>query len=108
MVLLGIPVTALQWTAIILGIVRGSWWLLGVWAPVAIVYGVLASRYYFKNVAYLCPQCHEVFRPALKEAFFARHTPNTRRLTCVKCGHHGFCVEVWAGSEEAKNGQRRI
>ena len=51
MVLLGIPVAALQWAAIILGIVRRSWWLLGVWAPVAVVYGVAVSRYYFKNVA---------------------------------------------------------
>ena len=101
MVLFGIPVAALQWAAIILGIVRGNWWLLAVWVPVAVVYGVLASRYYFKNVAYLCPQCHKVFRPAIREAFFARHTPNTRRLTCTGCGHHGFCVEVWAGSEAA-------
>ena len=103
MVLLGIPVAALQWAAIILGIVRGSWWLLGVWAPVAVVYGVAVSRYYFKNVAYLCPQCHKVFRPAIREAFFARHTPNTRRLTCTNCGHHGYCVEVWAGSGAADN-----
>ena len=103
MLLTGIPAAALQWAAIILGIVRGSWWLLGVWAPVAVVYGVLASRYYFKNVAYLCPQCHKVFRPAIREAFFARHTPNTRRLTCTGCGHHGFCVEVWAGSEGTDN-----
>ena len=103
MVLFGIPVAALQWAAIILGIVRGDWRLLAVWAPLALIYGVSVSRYYFKNVAYLCPQCHEVFRPAIREAFFARHTPNTRRLTCTNCGHHGYCVEVWAGSEAADN-----
>ena len=103
MVLFGIPVAALQWAAIILGIVRGSWWLLAVWAPVALIYGIAVSRYYFHHVAYLCPQCHKVFRPAIREAFFARHTPNTRRLTCTACGHHGYCVEVWAGSEEADN-----
>ncbi len=104
MVLLGIPVTALQWVAIILGIVRGNWWLLAVWAPLAIIYGISVSRYYFHHVAYLCPQCHEVFRPAIKEAFFARHTPNTRKLTCTNCGHSGFCVEVWAGPEGKNHG----
>ena len=99
MLLAGLPVSVLQVAAIVLGIVRGSWWLLAVWAAVAIPYGVLASRYYYKNVAYLCPQCHEVFRPGFRQMFFARHTPNTRKLTCTRCGHDGFCVEVWGGSE---------
>lgn len=67
-----------------------------VWACVAIPYGIVISRYYFKNVAYICPQCHEIFKPAFKEAFFARHTPNTRKLTCPHCGHKGFCVETCA------------
>ena len=69
-----------------------------VWAIVAIIYGVTISRYYYRSVAYICPQCHEVFKPAFKEMFWARHTPKTRKLTCVKCGHHGYCVETWAGT----------
>ena len=67
------------------------------WALAAIPWGVLWSRYYFRHTAYICPQCHEVFRPTFKEAFFANHTPKTRKLTCVKCGHKGFCVETWGG-----------
>ena len=31
--------------------------------------GVLWSRYYYRHSAYICPQCHEVFRPLYKEAF---------------------------------------
>ena len=89
-----IPFTVFQWVAIILWIVKGLWWLFAIWAVIAIPYAVLASRHYFKNVAYICPQCHTVFQPAFKEAFFAWHTPVTRKLTCTCCGHHGFCVEV--------------
>ena len=99
MLLTGLPVSALQCFAIIRGIVTGRWWLLALWAAIAIPYGILWSRYYYKSVAYLCPQCHEVFKPAFREMFFARHTPNTRKLTCTCCGHNGFCVEVAAGQE---------
>ena len=96
MILTGIPVTALQWFSIIFWIVKGIWWPFVVWVLVAAVWGTVISRYYFSHVKYICPECHEVFKPKLKEAFFANHTPKTRELTCVKCGHHGFCVETWA------------
>jgi len=92
--LTGIPVTLLQWVSILLWIFTGIWWLFVVWACVAIPYGIVISRYYFKNVAYICPQCHEVFKPTFKKAFFARHTPNARKLTCPHCGHKGYCVET--------------
>ena len=90
----GLPITVLQWVSIILWITKGFWWLFVIWAVIAVPYGILISRYYFKRVAYICPQCHTVFRPTFKQAFFARHTPATRKLTCTCCGHHGFCVEV--------------
>ena len=103
MLLTGIPVSALQIAAIVLGITNGFWWLLAVWAVVAAVWGSLISAYYFKNVAYICPQCHEVFQPSLKEAFFAYHTPRMRRLTCPKCGKKSLCVEVFAEKKEKEN-----
>ncbi|MBE6989564.1 MAG: MerR family transcriptional regulator [Ruminococcaceae bacterium] len=99
MILTGIPVTALQWFSIIFWIVRGIWWPFALWVLVALVWGTLVSRYYFNHVKYICPKCHEVFKPTLKEAFWANHTPTTRKLTCTACGHKGFCVEVWGGDE---------
>ena len=100
MILTGIPVTALQWFSIIFWIVRGIWWPFVIWVLVAILWGILVTRYYFGHVKYICPECHEVFKPSLKDAFWANHTPTTRKLTCTACGHKGFCVEVWGGDNK--------
>ena len=101
MIITGLPVTALQWISIILWITQGLWWLFVLWALVAVVWGVWISVYYFRSVAYICPNCHKVFRPSLKEAFFAYHTPKMRRLTCPECNHKGLCIEVFADKEES-------
>ncbi len=99
MILTAIPLGILQWTAIILWITKGLWPLFVVWAIVAIPYAIMISLWYFKKVAYICPKCHEVFKPTFKQMFWANHTPNTRKLTCPHCGHRGFCVEVAAMSD---------
>ena len=97
MILTGAPITALQWASLFFLIVKGIWWPFALWVLVAAPWAVLGSRYYFNHVNYICPECHEVFKPTLKEAFWANHTPTTRKLTCTQCGHKGFCVEVWGG-----------
>ena len=97
MILTGLPLSLLQIASILLWIFKGIWWPFIIWVLAAIPWAVLWSRYYYRHTAYICPQCHEVFRPTFKEAFFANHTPKTRKLTCVKCGHKGFCVETWGG-----------
>ena len=104
MMLTGIPVTVLQWVSIVLWITHGLWWLFAIWACVAVPWGIVVSINYFKRVAYICPECHEVFRPRFKEVFWAYHTPKMRRLTCPKCGHKGLCVEVYAEKEDKNNG----
>ncbi len=100
MILTGIPVTALQWFSIIFWIVKGVWWPFVLWVVVAVSWGIWVSRYYFRHVKYICPECHEVFKPTLKEAFWANHTPTARKLTCPACGRKGFCVEIWGGEEK--------
>ena len=83
--------TALLW------VLKGIWWpFVFVGIPVMIAIGIWISRYYFNRVAYICPKCHSVFKPKFKEAFWANHTPTTRKLTCPECGHKGFCVETYA------------
>ena len=94
MLLTGLPISILQWGSIVLWALEGIWWPFVVWAVIAIPWGVIITRYYFKNVSYICPQCHEIFKPKSKEAFWASQTPTTRKLTCPKCGHKGHCVET--------------
>ena len=96
-ILPAIPLGILQCASILLWIIKGIWWPFAVWAVLVIPLTIWAVRYYYRNVAYICPQCHEVFRPAMKEMIFANHTPKTRKLTCTKCGHRGFCVETYGG-----------
>ena len=96
---IAVPIGILQWVSILLWILKGVWWPFLVWAALAIPYAVWASGWYFRRVAYICPQCHTVFKPTFREAFWARHTPAARRLTCTCCGHHGYCVEVAAEQE---------
>ena len=97
--LLGLPLVALQCAGILLWALEGIWWVFVLWAALAIPFAIFFSRYYYRHVAYVCPECHTVFRPTFREMFFASHTPKTRRLTCTSCGHKGFCVEVWGGDE---------
>ena len=100
LLLTGIPMALLEVTRIVLWIAAGVWWPFVLYLLLAVPYGVWGSRYYFRRVAYICPQCHAVFRPKFKEAFFARHTPSARKLTCTCCGYHGFCVETFGGDGE--------
>ena len=99
MVITGLPLSIYECFAIIFGLITGNWWPLLGYILIGIPYGVGISMYYFKQVVYICPECHTIFKPKLKEAFFANHTPTLRKLTCTHCGHHGFCVETY-GKEE--------
>ena len=99
MTLTAIPLGILQWSSIILWITKGIWWLFLVWLVACIPYTVWFSRWYFRKMAYICPQCHTVFQPSIKEGLWARHTYATRKLTCPSCGHRGFCVEIAAELE---------
>ena len=104
MILVGLPLNILQWASIILWITKGIWWLFLVWAVTAIVYIPIFVKWYFRKMAYICPQCHTVFQPSFKEGIWARHTYSTRKLTCPACGHHGFCVEVAAEADGESGG----
>ncbi len=103
MLLTGLPVTALQWVSIILWITKGLWWLFVLWVCVAICWGSAASILYYKRTAYICPECHEVFKAPFMETFRAYHTPKMRRLSCPSCGHRSLCLEVY-DKEEKKDG----
>lgn len=94
LLILGLPISFLQISGIILWVATGAWWLIALWAALGVPLGILLSCMYFRSVAYICPQCHETFQPNIREAIFANHTLFTRKLTCICCGHKGFCVET--------------
>ena len=98
--IVGLFMDVIEVGTFILGITKGIWipFLLGMIIVIALA--IWISKYYFENVAYICPECHEVFRPSFKQAFWAKHTPKTRKLTCIKCGYHGFCVETYKEEKE--------
>lgn len=98
----GLISEAFEIVTILLWVMKGIWWpFVFVGLPVMIGLCSWISWYYFTNVAYICPECHQVFRPKFKEAFWANHTPTTRKLTCSNCGHKGFCVETYGGKNES-------
>lgn len=83
------------------------WITMGLWVPFAISYAVVAAvgifwliPYYYKRINFICPHCHEEFKPKFWEFFFAGHTPKTRKLTCTKCGEKHWCVETYDESSE--------
>ena len=100
LLLTGIPVSLLLWAAVILFFTLDIWWPFVVYGAIALPYAILISRYYFKHVNYVCPSCGEVFHPQLKEAFWANHTPKTRKLTCPHCRKKSFCLEVYRDKEK--------
>ena len=100
MALIAIAGEVVEIGTLIFALLEGIWWpLLAIGLPVGIFAAIGMNWYYFNNVAYICPQCHEAFKPVFREAVFANHTLTTRKLTCPGCGHKGFCVEVYGGKK---------
>ena len=66
----GIPLNIIQWVSIILWITTGIQWLFWGYILVAIPYAIFIIRFLSKRIVYICPQCHEIFKPHLKEFIF--------------------------------------
>ena len=78
------------------------WIIKGLWIPFAVSYAIILAvclgwllPYYYKKISYICPNCHEVFKPTFIEMTFANHTPKTRKLTCPHCESKKWCVETY-------------
>lgn len=95
LLLTAIPLEIVEISALILWITSGIWWPFVLDSVVELIYAVCISKYYFSRVSYICPQCHEVFKPAFKKVFWASHTPTTRKLTCPHCSYKGYCIEIY-------------
>lgn len=96
MLAIGIGMDIIELGTLFLWIRTGIWWPFALGMAAVIALGVWVCTYYYRHTAFLCPACHRVFRPGMREVLFAHHTPRTRKLTCPHCGHVGFCVETFA------------
>jgi DNA-binding transcriptional MerR regulator/DNA-directed RNA polymerase subunit RPC12/RpoP len=92
----GLIMSAIQISTIAVWIIKGIWIPFAVGIPFVILFGVLTTRMYHRNAMYICAECNSTFRPTLGNFIFSAHTPKTRKLTCTKCGHTGYCVETYA------------
>ncbi len=101
--ILGIVMDVIEIYTLFIWITKGIWVPFIIGLPVIISLGLIISMLYYKNTVYICPECHAIFRPKLGEMFWARHTPNTRRLHCTGCNYHGFCVETYGKDKNAEN-----
>ena len=96
MLAVGLVMDAIQIITVVLWIVKGIWLPFAIGMPFVILFGVLLTRMYYKNTAYICAECNATFRPTLGKFIFSAHTPKTRKLICTKCGHNGYCVETFS------------
>ena len=80
--------------SVLLWVTKGIWIPFAICMPIFIALCTWLVIYYYQKIVYVCPACHRVFRPTVKEFIFSNHTPTTRKLTCPACGHRGFCAET--------------
>lgn len=95
MVSIGIPLEIIEVITFIIGVTQGLWIPFAIGLALEIIFAVIASKFYYEKIAYICPECHKVFRSPFGKILFANHTPNTRKLTCPHCGKKSFCVETY-------------
>lgn len=98
MIIIGIIMDIIEITTLVIGFTKGLWWPFAIGFSIVIILAIFVSIFYFKSVAYICPNCHEIFEPRIKDSIFAMHTPRTRRLICPCCNKKEFCVEVYRKS----------
>ena len=95
MIAIAVAMELVEVGTVILWVSTGIWWPFVAGMPIVIALGIWVSAYYYKKTAYLCPECHTVFKPSFKSMFWASLTPRTRKLTCSHCGVKSYCVEVY-------------
>ncbi|MEE3743450.1 MerR family transcriptional regulator [Streptococcus dysgalactiae] len=62
--------------------------------PVFFLFLLGTLYWYYQNISYLCPSCHQIFEAKWTEFALAGHTPRTRKLTCPHCHQKSYCLEL--------------
>jgi len=96
MLIIGIIMDIIQIYTVVLWITTGIWLPFVIGMLVVIGLGCLMTGLYYRNTAFICPECNTKFRPKLRSLLSFRHTPKARKLKCTQCGYEGYCVETYA------------
>lgn len=96
---IGLIMELFEIVSIVLWIKTGNWIPFAVGMPIYVALAIMVVKFYYKRTNYICPECHNVFKPAFKEFFFSSHTPRTRKLTCPECEKKSYCVEIYDDGE---------
>lgn len=96
MTVIGIMMDICLIGSLLLWIFQGMWWMFVIGLCIAVVLGVIVTRYYMVHTAYICPNDRTVFRPSFSQWFFATHSISTRKLPCPACNKKVNCVEIYA------------
>lgn len=95
MVIIAIPLETAELVTFVIGILKGIWIPFFVSLAVLIICTVFMVDYWYKQIEYICPECHTRFQPKKIEAVFGNHTPKMRRLTCPNCKRKIWSLEVY-------------
>lgn len=95
MVIIAIPLETAELVTFVIGILKGLWIPFFVALAVLIICAVFMVGYWYKQIEYICPECHTRFQPKKIEGVFGNHTPKMRRLTCPSCKRKIWSLEVY-------------
>jgi len=95
MVIIAIPLETAEIVTFVIGILKGIWVPFFVSLAVFIICAVFMVDYWYKQIEYICPECHTRFQPRKMEAVFGNHTPKMRKLTCPSCKRKIWSLEVY-------------
>ena len=95
MAIIAIPLETAEIVTFVIGILKGIWIPFFVSLAVLIICAVFMVDYWYKQIEYICPECHTRFHPGKMEAVFGNHTPKMRKLTCPSCKRKIWSLEVY-------------
>lgn len=95
MAIIAIPLETAEIVTFVIGILKGIWIPFFVSLAVLIIWAVFMVDYWYKQIEYICPECHTRFQPRKMEAVLGNHTPKMRKLTCPSCKRKIWSLEVY-------------
>ncbi|MCM1494675.1 MAG: MerR family transcriptional regulator [Bacteroides sp.] len=95
MLIIAIPLEAAEIVTFVIGILEGIWIPFFMALAVFIICTVFLINDWYKQVEYICPECHARFQPKKIEVVLGNHTPKMRKLTCPNCKRKIWSLEVY-------------